>query len=148
MGAGAAAGVAAAALANLPSPLDPAWWTLHVLLVAPTAAQPWVQHKLYKIGARTSVGAASGTWLAGAALQAYAGAGWVWPLLAGAIFAGVARTLLVLREHFTASPCTACPLGAFPTCAWNLPRLQDPLLRAALADVERRGAWADVTPPR
>jgi hypothetical protein len=104
------------------SPLT--WMLPHVALVVPTAIQPWVQVKPFKVFARTALGAASGSYAIGLLLDA--------PLPAPrmlsvavliAVFLVSAAFLLWLRRRYPNDPCTACPLGVFPTCEWNLPRL-------------------------
>lgn len=118
------------------------WIMLHVALVVPTVAQPWLQWKPYKITARFMLGLASATWLLGSLVPKGTGL----PLLAEtgasiALFLVLAKLMLRIRERATPSPCTHCPLGAYPTCSWNLPRLlasaDDADLKAALSSVAR-----------
>lgn len=101
-----------------------AWILPHVALVAPTALQPWVQAKAFKIAARTALGLASGSYGVGLAFGAPLPA----PRLISvvvliAVFLASLFSLLWLRRRRPNDPCKACPLGVFPTCDWNLPRL-------------------------
>jgi hypothetical protein len=136
---GLCAGVVATFFISRSSTALAAWLVLHSLLVAPTAFQPWLQWKPFKIFARTLLGVASATWLIGPVVQPHTLLGRPGETgLAVLAFAIVARLLLGVRESNTVSPCTACPLGAYPTCSWNLPRLlneiDDRELAHALAD--------------
>lgn len=104
-------------------------------LILPTALQPFIQHKPFKLAARTCAGVFSGAYGVMCGALAVESS---WFLLAAAIvlFAGSARGLLWLRARFPDNPCRSCPLGVYPTCSWNMDRLlrnADPLLRAALA---------------
>lgn len=112
------------------------WLLLHTAMVAPTAAQPWLQWKAFKVFARFMLGLASATWLTGA-LSSRLGLGVpTEALVAVAVFLVLAKILLLLRDAYSQSPCRSCPLGAYPTCTWNLPRLlaatDDSELRIAL----------------
>ena len=118
------------------------WVSMHALLVAPTVVQPWLQWKTYKIIARTLLGVASATWLFGALAQRHTGL-WLPVEVAASVlaFAALARLLLGLRDAKTKSPCVSCPLGAYPTCSWNLPRVlngvdDQELARALMGAVE------------
>jgi hypothetical protein len=115
----------------------PEWLLFHAALVSPTALQPWVQRKLFKICARMAVGIASATWLLGAAAS-FANDQSVWHFIGSvAFYTIVAKVLLALRERRPSNPCQNCPEGAYPTCTWNLPRLlsesSDPELARALS---------------
>lgn len=96
---------------------------------APTFLQPFIQRRWFKIPARLILGA--GLTLSGAAVLAapWSTAGHV----ARAAFLGVTLALYHLaqrlREKKMNNPCSACPWGAFPLCAHNLPGM-----RALLAD--------------
>lgn len=101
-----------------------AWMLPHVGLVAPTALQPWVQAKAFKVVARTALGLASGSYGVGLAL----GAPLPEPRLISIVglivlFLASLFSLLWLRGRRPNDPCKACPQGVFPTCEWNLPRL-------------------------
>lgn len=100
------------------------WLAIHAAMTAPTAAQPWVQAKPFKVAARTLVGVASGSYGVGLLMAA--------PLpeprliaqaCLGALFLASFAFLLWLRARRPDNPCVGCPEGAFPTCDWNLPRL-------------------------
>lgn len=134
---GFSAGAFALFLVPLPAGLQ-MWLAFHIALVWPTALQPWLQWKPYKVIARSLLGFASATWLLGTFRHQHT------PLrlpfevvLSALIFGLLARLLLRIRDRWTSSPCTSCPLGAYPTCSWNLPRIldeaDDPELSRALA---------------
>jgi hypothetical protein len=139
-------GIVCAAGARLPmSPT--AWGVAHTALIAPTLAQPWLQWKSYKILARTLLGMASATWLLGGLAHQHSGL-WLPAELALSVFmfALLGRALLWMRDAKTVSPCESCPLGAYPTCSWNLPRLMsettDPVVALVLAEAIRGGGHA------
>jgi hypothetical protein len=129
------------------------WLILHVVLVGPTALQPWLQWKPYKITARTLLGVGTTTWLIGSFLAARTktiphGFEIVVSIL---VFMTMARLLWWLRERRSLSPCTKCDLGSYPTCTWNLPRLlaeADPELGASLVQSIEAGAVYTAVPPR
>ena len=137
MGIGIPIGVAAAFLATVQlSGWN--WVVLHAGLLAPTAFQPFLQRKPFKMFSRTLAGVFCGSYSVGL--------GWVairptvnWLFVIGGVLAFVVawRSLSWLRARFPNDPCRTCPLGTFPTCAWNMDRLlekSDPLLRAALVE--------------
>jgi hypothetical protein len=103
------------------------WLGIHAALTLPTAAQPWLQAKAFKVAARTCVGIAAGSYGIGLVLAA--------PLpeprllaqaALGALFLASLAFLLWLRARRPNNPCSGCPQGVFPTCDWNLPRLLGP----------------------
>lgn len=115
------------------------WGAVHAALVVPTALQPFYQAKRFKMSSRALLGLSSGSFLIGLAWCAPLGSP-RWPLALALLFAFVlcARALLYLRQRKTDDPCGNCPLGVYPTCAWNLPTLlgqtADPVLREALRE--------------
>ncbi len=87
-----------------------------------TTIEFW-DHTAFKIS-RTLLGvAASSYWLSGVLYVPFP----VWRPIA--VFAMAAAFVIVLvgltdlRRRFLADPCRNCPLGRYPTCEWNLPRL-------------------------
>lgn len=113
------------------------WVLAHAALVAPTAIQPWVQRKGFKILARSLLGLASATWLFGPLWRSRLGLPALAEyLIAGGVMGGLALLLLALRDRRAHSPCSSCPSGSYPTCDWNLPRIlagtNDPVLHSAL----------------
>jgi hypothetical protein len=100
------------------------WIALHLLMLAPTAAQPVLQKKLFKISARTLLGAVSGSYLISGLFKVdFFAPAWLFKLAVVFAFVAMLRILLAWRNRRTSDPCSNCPLGMFPTCEWNLPRL-------------------------
>jgi len=118
------------------------WIAVHLAAVAPTALQPWLQSKPFKIAARFCLGLASASYfLSGWRIDQGWMPVWLFLLLMTGVFAICFKALFVARTRFTADPCANCPLGDYPTCDWNLPRLlnenrTDELLHLALANRE------------
>lgn len=133
MAIGVPIGVAVAALTPWATITLPAWVAGHALFVIPTALQPLIQKKGFKIAARISLGAASASYfLSGLVLQSYFSNSWLWRACVLLTFASIFLILYKWRQKRIDNPCEACPLGLFPTCDWNMPRLlaqnsQDPL---------------------
>jgi hypothetical protein len=103
-----------------------AWFFLHVLLVIPTAIQPWFQKRLFKMISRTLLGVSTASYLVGLAYSAplpeprfWVGAGLT------IVFLLSARVLVWLRSFRPDDPCVACPLGTYPVCEWNMPRWKE-----------------------
>jgi hypothetical protein len=48
---------------------------------------------------------------------------WLFRALVVIMFLIGQRLIKHIRNHYTYNPCSDCPLGSFPTCEWNLPRL-------------------------
>jgi len=112
------------------------WGLLFAVLLVPTGLQPWLQNKLYKFVSRSLLGLCI----------AWCSLGVLWfidfpqPVLlvrGGVLVLAVVlyQGLHFLRNRRPDNPCTDCPLGTYPTCDWNLPRLMgethDPILQAA-----------------
>jgi hypothetical protein len=100
------------------------WALVHLLLLVPTALQPFIQNGLFKIFARAVLGVASASYFITGALCVRAPI--PRPLFVGVLvgmFIVVWQALSGLRRAFPNDPCRTCPLGVFPTCEWNLPRL-------------------------
>jgi hypothetical protein len=104
---------------------------------APTFMQPFVQRRWFKIPARLILGA-------GLTLSGWAVLSAPWTTeghVARAVFLLVTYTLYRLAQGLRAkkldNPCSACPWGAFPLCAHNLPALRTMLAKPDL-DPEQR----------
>jgi len=98
-----------------------AWFVAHAVAVAPTAAQPWFQRKTYKMGARSLLGIATGSYLLGAAWFApFPSPRLLWTAASLCAFALTARLLLWIRARHIDDPCRDCPQGSFPICEWNM----------------------------
>ena len=108
-----------------------------LLTVVPTAFQPWVQNKSYKIFARTLLGASVGI-LTLVLVTGYSLPGLFWKWRIGLIitFLVIYRFLFWLRQIKPNDPCVNCPEGVYPVCEWNLSNVcsatNDPKLLAAL----------------
>ena len=133
MAIGVPIGLAVAAIIPWDSMALPLWIIGHALFVAPTAVQPLVQKKSFKIAARVLLGAASASYfLSGLVLQSYFANVWLWRACVLLAFSTGFFILYQWRKKRINNPCETCPLGIFPTCDWNMPRLlaqnnQDPL---------------------
>ena len=100
------------------------WILAHLILLVPTAVQPWLQRKLFKIVARGLLGAAAVSyWVSGALLLGVPLPKPVWFVLMLVAFGIAYQTLRRLRTSRKHDPCASCPEGVYPTCNWNLPRL-------------------------
>ena len=133
MAIGVPIGLAAAAVIPWASVSLPLWIIGHALFVAPTAMQPLIQKKGFKITARVLLGATSASYfLSGLVLKSYFSNEWLWRACVLLAFATGFLILYKWRQKRINNPCESCPLGIFPTCEWNMPRLlaqnnQDPL---------------------
>ena len=79
--------------------------------------------------------------LSGLLLHSYFSNAWLWRASVLLAFASGFAALYVWRQRRINNPCDGCPLGTFPTCDWNMPRLlaqnaQDPLWLQIGADLE------------
>lgn len=100
------------------------WIGGHALMVVPTAFQPLIQKKSFKIAARVLLGAASTSYfVSGLVLQSYFANEWLWRACVLLAFSTGFLTLYKWRQNRINNPCETCPLGIFPTCEWNMPRL-------------------------
>ncbi len=100
------------------------WVFLHLIPLIPTAFQPWLQRKPFKIVSRLLLGTSLGSYLL-SGLVLYRGIfnPWVFKILVLlALFIGC-KVLISLRQFKPNDPCTDCPLGVYPTCEWNISRL-------------------------
>lgn len=100
------------------------WIFIWLSLLVPTVAQPFIQIKFYKIAARFLLGVTISLYFISGMLLIHSPfSEWLFrPLIIGN-FTSIYRILKLVRSRFTKSPCDDCPLGYFPTCEWNLPRL-------------------------
>jgi len=102
----------------------PQWLLLHLLFLLPTLFQPWFQKKPYKIAARFLLGVSISSYLISGLLFISPPFNiWLFRVLIVLLFAFLYQALKYIRNRYTYSPCDDCPLGMFPTCDWNLPRL-------------------------
>ena len=127
----------------------PLWIIGHAMFVAPTAVQPIVQKKSFKIAARLLLGATSASYfLSGLILQSYFSNAWLWR---GCVLLAFSLGFLILykwRQRRINNPCDTCPLGTFPTCDWNMPRLlaknlRDPVWIKIAQDMKRSDGSPD-----
>jgi uncharacterized membrane protein len=100
------------------------WFFSHLLLLLPTLIQPRIQKKLYKIVARFMLGLGVSSYiLSGLLLISPPFSVWAFRISILIFFVFLHRLLKYIRNRYTYNPCSDCPLGTFPTCDWNLPRL-------------------------
>jgi hypothetical protein len=100
------------------------WIALHLLLLLPTATQPFLQWKGFKVVSRTLLGVASSSYLCSGLFRVvYFAPTWLFKLSVLFAFGAMLKMLLAWRNRRTYDPCSDCPLGVFPTCEWNMPRL-------------------------
>lgn len=101
----------------------PTWVITHLLLLVPTAIQPYFQFRVFKIFSRS---------LLGVCIASYFITGFyvrspidLWPFLLAqtALFTIVYFLLSRWRLRKIDNPCSKCPQGRYPVCEWNLPRL-------------------------
>ena len=124
MGAGIPFGVLAALLISWSHVPIYVWIIGHGVLVVPTALQPFIQKKAYKIFARTLLGVSTASYLVSGLFQrAYFESIWLWHGSVVIAFAVGFLALYKWRQKRSNNPCDDCPLGQFPTCEWNMPRL-------------------------
>lgn len=118
------------------------WAVGHLLALSPTAVQPWLQRKYFKIGSRALLGATVVSYsVSGALLIRVPVNRPLWLLLMALMFWAVYAALRRVRDSQTDDPCEACPLGRYPTCDWNLPSLlQDPRVAPDARWRDRAGA--------
>lgn len=121
MAVGGALSVPSALVLPSLSPLP--WIALHLALLIPTALQPFLQLKPFKVAARALLGLTAGSfWLTGlSVLRSWAPAPLVVVVMFFAFTAGY-LCLARLRQRWTRDPCEGCPQRRYPTCDWNLPR--------------------------
>lgn len=114
------------------------WGGVFAVLLAPTALQPWIQRKAFKVVSRFMLGVCIGLFGIGLIRIDYPVPSWAWRLGVAFIAVALWRGLLLLRQSRSNDPCSSCELGVYPTCDWNLPRLlnktEDPVLRATIGD--------------
>ena len=118
--AGAVVGALLAIQADWAGVTLPAWVAGHLLLLVPTALQPWIQWKPFKVAGRSLLGLTAATYLLSGlwfySPDAHVGA---LRLLTPVAFAAGIWLLRSLRELKPSDPCRDCPLGVFPHCSWN-----------------------------
>lgn len=116
------------------------WVSVHLIALLPTALQPWCRRKSFKIVSRTILGICiTSYFISGLLLLSPAMYPTLFRSAVPVAFIVGYKTLTALRNRRIDDPCETCPLGVFPTCEWNLPRLlaenSDPMLLEALTDV-------------
>ena len=100
-------------------------WAIFIwITLAPTLIQIKAQYKIFKIVSRTLLGISiSLYWISGLFFISPPFSEWLFRALVLGIFVLAYHTVKRLRYRYTKSPCEDCPLGYYPTCEWNLPRL-------------------------
>lgn len=100
------------------------WLFWHLLCLLPTLVQPWFQKKPFKIISRFLLGATTSSYfVSGLLLISPTVNVWLFRIGIIALFLFLYRAIRYVRNRYTYNPCSDCPLGVFPTCDWNLPRL-------------------------
>jgi hypothetical protein len=100
------------------------WVLIHLALLVPTVLQPWIQKKVYKILSRTMLGICIASYLiSGLFLINPSHFIPLFQLLVILAFVIGLRVLKIIRDRYAKEPCEDCPLGFYPTCEWNMPRL-------------------------
>ena len=102
------------------------WLGINIALLVPTVFQPFIQKKSYKVVSR---------WLLGLCIASYFLSGffitnlpvnsWIFRISQIGMFALIFSILTWIRNSKIDNPCNKCPLGNYPVCEWNLPRLLD-----------------------
>ena len=108
-----------------------------LLAFLPTAVQPWLQNKLFKMFARTCLGmSVSVLTLILVSGHSLPNPLWFWRLGLIIAFVFMYRFLFWLRQVKPNDPCANCTEGVYPVCEWNLKNVRssttDPKLLAAL----------------
>jgi hypothetical protein len=98
-----------------------AWAILHFgVLTVPTALQPWLQIKSFKVASRLILGIQiTSYWISGVVLFQPPIHPWLFRLLLLFAFLLFYKLLSGLRKAHLDAPCQSCPQGIFPTCEWN-----------------------------
>jgi len=114
------------------------WIAIHIAALLPTVVQPFFQEKWFKILSRTLLGVACGSYFFSGMLKVafFFDNPWIWRSAVIVAFLSLYALLSEWRRRNANDPCKMCPLGQFPTCDWNLPRLlagnNDDLLIASI----------------
>lgn len=104
----------------------PMWIIFHWALLLPTILQFKIQKKFFKMTSRFFLGVGSSLYfVSGLIFINPPFSEWVFRFTVILTFIVFYRVLKQFRERYSKSPCDNCPLGQFPTCEWNLPRLLD-----------------------
>ncbi len=100
------------------------WFAAHLPFALPTVLQPWIQHKAFKIVARFLLGIGMSSAIIKGLFFVHPPFSriYLYSFLLFSLITGY-KVLAYLRQRFTHDPCQDCPLGAYPTCEWNMPRL-------------------------
>jgi len=109
------------------STLVPPWWlvALGLALVAPTALQPYIQRKPFKIVARSMLGVGCAWYVLGLIVAPSWDPQGLAVRLAGAgLFHLLYRALRQLRQKRLNDPCAECPHGRKPFCLHYLPQFE------------------------
>jgi hypothetical protein len=115
------------------------WIVGHLVFLLPTAIQPFLQNKTFKIISRTMLGACVASYFLTGIYIVPPFYPWVFRLIQVTVFLLVYRTLFRWRARKIDNPCMKCPLGHYPVCEWNLPRLME--------DSEQRAVFQQISTP-
>lgn len=104
-----------------------AWILIHLTLLFPTVVQPFLQVKIFKIFSRTLLGVCCASYFLTGFFVELSVDRWIFFLSQLVAFVLGYLVLSKWRARRIDNPCSKCPLGHFPVCEWNLPRLiEDP----------------------
>lgn len=110
----------------LPSSVIASWVALHLCLILPTAIQPFFQKKLFKIISRLLLGIGISSYFINGLINLTPPLNiWAFRFLLICAFLAVYQSLSLLREKYKKDPCKTCPLGRYPLCDWNMPRIME-----------------------
>lgn len=100
------------------------WLLIHIPFAIPTLFQPWIQNKPFKVASRTALGLGMGSFVSSGLLFGVCDVALLFTRLFVLIVVPSGYAVLsYLRAKYTHDPCKDCPLGTYPVCEWNLPRL-------------------------
>lgn len=89
----------------------------HLLLLLPTAIQPWIQYKFFKKIARFILGVTISSYLISSIFYiALPFTGWLYYPLVFTTFGALSLCLIFLRNRFTKNPCRTCPTDICLKC--------------------------------
>lgn len=90
---------------------------IHLLLLIPTAIQPWFQNKIFKVVSRFILGVATSSYFVSSFFYVQIPfTRWIFYLLVLVIFYPLLFLFLFLRKRFTENPCHTCSIADLQNC--------------------------------